>query len=437
MRYLDTTFKRLATCARQIGSRGALARLTLEGGELSLAAWQRARGGRPARSGDGAPALADAALDLIPPCHMAGDARVRQEMLMALGHAIAVSPFVLGDNVVAFPVDAGERARLRDLVRELDAIFRDLVGARLLLDSAPPQALEVLEKRMAEASEYYRDRMGAWTEGFMDRLEDDLSRQSFATFLRQNIKCYALRGFATCYPVQPPAQSAAWRREREAADHDFPQLTGCADDLREFFLRDTFIYEQYAVPGVIEARPGDVVVDAGAFIGDTACYFSRKTGPSGRVYAFEAVPASAAFARENMRLNGCDNVEVLELALSDAETTFPLVLNAHFASASCLGDSGAAAAGEAVTVQAVPLDAFVAQRGTRVDFLKADIEGAELAMLHGAQETIREQAPVLALALYHKQEDFWRLPQYISELEPRYRFWFRCECEPVLFARRG
>ena len=74
----------------------------------------------------------------------------------------------------------------------------------------------------------------------------------------------------------------------------------------------------------------------------------------------------------------------------------------------------------------ITLDDFVRVEGTRkIDFIKMDIEGAELSALQGAKETLRIFRPDLAIAVYHSLPDFWRIPQYLDELGLGYRFYLR------------
>ena len=69
------------------------------------------------------------------------------------------------------------------------------------------------------------------------------------------------------------------------------------------------------------------------------------------------------------------------------------------------------------------IDEAVARYGMpRVDFIKMDIEGSELAALRGAESSMRRWRPKLAISLYHRPEDFFSIPIWISSLGLGYRF---------------
>ena len=79
-------------------------------------------------------------------------------------------------------------------------------------------------------------------------------------------------------------------------------------------------------------------------------------------------------------------------------------------------------------------------REKKVDFIKLDIEGAEMNALKGAVQTIRRFKPKLAVALYHSIDDFERIPKLIREILPEYKFWFSHSTiymeESMLFMRK-
>jgi SAM-dependent methyltransferase len=66
-------------------------------------------------------------------------------------------------------------------------------------------------------------------------------------------------------------------------------------------------------------RPGDIVYDIGAHYGYYTLLASELVGASGKVFAVEPCPRNLAFLRRHIALNGCSNVQVLELAIADQE----------------------------------------------------------------------------------------------------------------------
>jgi FkbM family methyltransferase len=78
-------------------------------------------------------------------------------------------------------------------------------------------------------------------------------------------------------------------------------------------------------------------------------------------------------------------------------------------------------AGRHERIAIVSLDRYVEENGLRgVDFIKADIEGAEREMLKGATGVLREFAPALAICTYHLPDDPAVLEQIILEANPAY-----------------
>lgn len=74
----------------------------------------------------------------------------------------------------------------------------------------------------------------------------------------------------------------------------------------------------------------------------------------------------------------------------------------------------------------IDLDTYVARKNLpRIDYIKLDIEGAELDMLHGAAKIIVRCKPKMAICAYHKPEDLWTLAPYVKSLRSDYEFAFR------------
>ena len=94
--------------------------------------------------------------------------------------------------------------------------------------------------------------------------------------------------------------------------------------------------------------------------------------------------------------------------------------------------------GESI-VQIVRIDDIV--KGYDNLFIKMDIEGTEISALKGAQNTIKNTAPDLAISVYHKITDLWRIPLLLKEWVPEYKFYMRSHnaysIDTVLYATLG
>jgi FkbM family methyltransferase len=144
-------------------------------------------------------------------------------------------------------------------------------------------------------------------------------------------------------------------------------------------------------------RPGDTLLDVGGNIGWFAVIGSRLVGPSGRVITVEPEPANAAVLRENIRRNGCANAELLEIAAGAADGTARL-----YRSPDNSGDHrlGASAEGREAWVD-VPVRRLDAAVSGRVDVLKMDTQGSEVAALTG-MEGLLAANPAMRMVI-----EFW------------------------------
>ena len=183
----------------------------------------------------------------------------------------------------------------------------------------------------------------------------------------------------------------------------------------------TFLLRQYWFErgaAKVMPMPGDCVIDAGACFGDTALAFASGAGEAGSVHAFEIDPANLAVAQANVAQNSRvrSRVRLNPLALGSEAGT--LYRHGSGPGAQVRADPG----GEPVEV--TTLDAYADARHLgRVDFIKMDIEGAEMDALLGARQTLERDRPRLAISLYHRAADLARIPVWIHRLGLGYRFW--------------
>ncbi|MBC7544393.1 MAG: FkbM family methyltransferase, partial [Candidatus Sericytochromatia bacterium] len=74
------------------------------------------------------------------------------------------------------------------------------------------------------------------------------------------------------------------------------------------------------------------------------------------------------------------------------------------------------------SVETITIDDYVASTGlSKVDFIKMDVEGGELQALKGAEQTIRQHRPKLAISVYHQPQDLFEIPGWITRVCPEYR----------------
>ena len=151
-------------------------------------------------------------------------------------------------------------------------------------------------------------------------------------------------------------------------------------------------------------RPGMSVVDVGANIGLYSILAALRTGPAGRVWAFEPSSESASRLERNLRLNNCERVEVVRLALSDTTSSASLVSDRGFGDAyRYLRPDAAESGGEIVKM--TTLDAWAAANAIGpADFLKVDIEGGEYRMFLGAREFVSASPDIVIM--FECEEDW-------------------------------
>ncbi|MEO6393799.1 MAG: FkbM family methyltransferase [Pyrinomonadaceae bacterium] len=206
-------------------------------------------------------------------------------------------------------------------------------------------------------------------------------------------------------------------------------------------ILDTFLLEQYRYDkgGVrIAVQPGDTVIDAGGCWGDSALYFAHQAGPNGHVFCFEFTPANLEIFAKNLALTPAlePRITVIPKAVWDRSGE-PLVYEDRGPGTAL---SRSALPGSGPVAQTITVDDFVNENSlNRVDLLKMDIEGAEPQALRGAEQTLRKFRPKLAIAVYHKWDDFITIPKYLHELNLGYEFYLDHftihQEETVLFAR--
>jgi len=152
--------------------------------------------------------------------------------------------------------------------------------------------------------------------------------------------------------------------------------------LRSFERNETAFFKKHI-------KPGDVCLDVGGNIGYFSLNFAKSCLPEGSVYVFEPIERNVLVIKLAAIINGFENIEVIESAVSDTEGEVSLEVpeqDSAYAYLSAVGAKGGK------TVSCITIDNFVREKELRkVSVLKVDVEGAEHMVLLGARGLLSDK----------------------------------------------
>ena len=155
-----------------------------------------------------------------------------------------------------------------------------------------------------------------------------------------------------------------------------------------------------------------VFIDAGCYDGMDTIKAKAYFPNIDKVVSFEPDPENYEKCKKN--LNKQENVELYNKGLSDHQGEEYIVTDGV---ASHIASEGS----NRIVVDSID-DIF---RSEKVGFIKMDIEGSEYDALNGAEAIIKKYTPCMAISVYHKKSDIWRIPVKILEIEDSYSFYLR------------
>lgn len=204
-----------------------------------------------------------------------------------------------------------------------------------------------------------------------------------------------------------------------------------------------FILKQYQCKNddyFIGVHEGDEVIDAGSCWGESSLLFSFLSAPNGRVLSIEFLPSNLDVQKKNLDLNSdlAKRIDIIESPVW-SKSKVNLDFQDKGPGTTIISDRIMEKSGNTKTIT---IDDLVKEkRLPKVDFIKMDIEGAELPALKGAERTIKRYRPNLAISIYHSLDDFLDIPEYINSLNLGYRLFIRHFTihaeETILFATVG
>lgn len=181
----------------------------------------------------------------------------------------------------------------------------------------------------------------------------------------------------------------------------------------------TFQIENQYFDDLIHFNDYETFVDCGGYDGDTTIKFINENPNYKKIYYFE--PSVESFNLSLKKLSRFSNIELFNKATYCVNTK--LKFQTDKGSENRLKDDGD------TLVEAVSLDNIIDEM---ITYIKMDVEGAEFETVLGAEKLIKKFRPKLAICVYHKQEDFWRIPKKILEFNPTYKIYLRHYTEGLL-----
>lgn len=157
------------------------------------------------------------------------------------------------------------------------------------------------------------------------------------------------------------------------------------------------------------------IIDAGACSGDSALILSELTDRN--VYAFEPVSSNYENMLKTIELNDVKNIIPEKKGLASEIKTENIYI---FENASSL-KYNPSNTNNVENIEITTIDDYVKQNNLQVGLIKSDIEGMEMELLKGANETIKQFKPTLLISIYHSANDFFKIKEYIANLNLGYK----------------
>ncbi len=284
------------------------------------------------------------------------------------------------------------------------------------------------------------------------RLGDQVSRDLYVDVLRfklsghlhvrirNNVSAYAgeVARFQQAFAGAPSgARVSGMFGDLVHYDSEWNGVRYTVDTVKDGLLY-TLVYRQYFLErdGVtICPEPGDHVIDGGSCTGDTIAVFRGAVGPDGHVYGFDPVRVHLDVCNMNTGRPGYENTTIFPFGVSDRNIDAqPVEMTTYQPGYHPMPNDGP-----------VPLrrldDLVMSGDIDRIDFLKLDVEGSELAALRGAVSSLHRFRPKLALSIYHRPNDFFEICDFVHDLGLEYKFYLGHytihDEETVLYAVSG
>jgi FkbM family methyltransferase len=145
----------------------------------------------------------------------------------------------------------------------------------------------------------------------------------------------------------------------------------------------------------------DTILDIGANLGWYTMHIS-KINPSAKVFSFEPIPSIFNYLNQNIELNRLGNIKTFNFGFSDTEGSFDFYFDPLLSVNASLANVSNKNGIESISCSVKKLDNFIVEQNIKVDFIKCDVEGAELLVFRGGIDLLKKDKPIIFTEMLRK-----------------------------------
>jgi FkbM family methyltransferase len=186
-------------------------------------------------------------------------------------------------------------------------------------------------------------------------------------------------------------------------------------------LSEPVVQESYFPEDIFDLLPGENFIDCGAFDGITIRRFlARQNGLMGNIVAYEPDPLNFDLLMQNSSLLASSiRKRILLLPFAVGAKNGKVSFDATGTMGSSISINGK------IEVECITLDKNLTELQLTPTYIKMDIEGGEVDALIGGHQIIQKNLPILAVCIYHRFDDIWRIPSVIKSISNEYQLFLR------------
>ena len=175
------------------------------------------------------------------------------------------------------------------------------------------------------------------------------------------------------------------------------------------------MYDDYFDLDLVKCDNNEVIVDLGAYVGDTVESYINNYGSDcyKKIYCYEITEESFGKLKENLK--DYNNIDFRLKGIGDIEGKMALANNVESPSANRIIESDGN----------IPVTTLDNDINEKITLIKADIEGFEQKALLGSKNHILNDHPKLLISVYHSNDDLWKIPKTIYDMHSDYKFYLR------------